>query len=64
MEQHKEEIGTRQGLALYRIQTAKSDLKSARVSDEIKAILKKEQVGRLEIISGLFILRCFRESKE
>lgn len=31
MEQHKEEIGTRQDLALYRIQTAKSDLKSARI---------------------------------
>lgn len=31
MEQHKEEIGTRQDLALYRIQTAKSNLKSARI---------------------------------
>lgn len=31
MEQHKTEIGTKQDLALYRIQTAKSDLKSARI---------------------------------
>lgn len=31
MEQHKAEIGTKQDLALYRIQTAKSDLKSARI---------------------------------
>lgn len=31
MEQHKNEIGTRKDLVLYRIQTAKSDLNSARI---------------------------------
>lgn len=31
MEQRKEEIGTRKDLAFYRLQTAKSDLKSARI---------------------------------
>lgn len=31
MEQHKEEIGTRKDLTLYRIQTAKDDLKAARI---------------------------------
>lgn len=30
MEQHKEEIGTRRDLVLYRLETAKNDLKSAR----------------------------------
>ncbi len=29
MEQHKEDIGTRKDLVLYRLQTAKADLKSA-----------------------------------
>ena len=31
MEQFKEEIGTRKDLVMYRLQTAKSDLKSARI---------------------------------
>ena len=31
MAQHSEEIGTRQDLVLYRLETAKNDLKSARV---------------------------------
>lgn len=31
MEQHKEDIGTRKDLVLYRLQTAKADLKSARI---------------------------------
>ena len=30
MEQHNQEIGTRQDLVLYRLETAKNDLKSAR----------------------------------
>lgn len=31
MEQHKEDIGTREDLVLYRIQTSKDNLKSARI---------------------------------
>ena len=31
MEQHKEDIGTRKDLVLYRLQTAKADLRSARI---------------------------------
>ena len=31
MEQHKEDIGTNKDLVFYRLQTAKSDLKSARI---------------------------------
>lgn len=31
MEQHKEEIGTKKDLVIYRLKTAKSDLKSARI---------------------------------
>lgn len=31
MEQHREEIGTRKDLVLYRIQTAKDALKSAKI---------------------------------
>ena len=30
MEQHNQEIGTRRDLVLYRLETAKNDLKSAR----------------------------------
>lgn len=31
MEPHKEEIGTKEDLAIYRIQSAKSDLRSAKI---------------------------------
>ena len=31
MEQHKEDIGTRKDLMFYRLQSAKADLKSARI---------------------------------
>jgi hypothetical protein len=31
MEQHKDDIGTKKDLVLYRLQTAKADLKSARI---------------------------------
>lgn len=31
MEQHKEDIGTRKDLCLYRIQTAKDNLNSAKI---------------------------------
>ena len=39
MEQHKENMGTKKDLVLYRMQTAKSDLKSAKIllaADEYK----------------------------
>ena len=35
MEQHKQEIGTKKDLVLYRLETAKKDLKSAKVLLEI-----------------------------
>ena len=35
MEQHKQEIGTKKDLVLYRLETAKTDLKSAKVLLEI-----------------------------
>jgi hypothetical protein len=31
MEQHNDDIGTKKDLVLYRLQTAKADLKSARI---------------------------------
>lgn len=31
MEQHREDIGTRKDLMFYRLQSAKADLKSARI---------------------------------
>ena len=36
MEQHKQEIGTKKDLVLYRLETAKKDLKSAKVPLEIE----------------------------
>lgn len=39
MEQHREDIGTRKDLVFYRLQTAKANLKSARIllaSEEYK----------------------------
>lgn len=41
MGQLKEDIGTRKGLALYRLQTARSDLRSARIllaAEEYKGV--------------------------
>lgn len=35
MEQYNEKIGTRKDLVSYRIETAKSDLKSAKISEPI-----------------------------
>ena len=42
MEQHNQEIGTRRDLVLYRLETARNDLKSARAlfSDLILKIYK------------------------
>ena len=36
MEQHREDIGTRKDLCLYRIQTAKDNLKAAKILFEAK----------------------------
>ncbi|MDD7390995.1 MAG: hypothetical protein PUG60_15355 [Lachnospiraceae bacterium] len=49
MEQSKEDIGTRKDLVRYRLQTARSDLKSARIllaAEEYKGAGKKLR-GRL-----------------
>ncbi len=38
MEQHNQEIGTRRDLVLYRLETARNDLKSARTLFSIEDI--------------------------
>ena len=38
MEQHNQEIGTRRDLVLYRLETARNDLKSARALFSIEAV--------------------------
>mgnify|MGYP000252512903 CR=1 FL=1 len=43
MEQHNHEIGTRRDLVLYRLETARNDLRSSRVLSENKEFLLKLQ---------------------
>lgn len=39
MEQHNQEIGTRRDLVLYRLETARNDLKSARALFSIEELM-------------------------
>lgn len=48
MEQHKKDMGTRKDLVFYRIQTAKADLRSARI------LLRQKNIR--EQIIGLIML--------
>ena len=41
MEQHNQEIGTRRDLVLYRLKTARNDLKSARALYFLLKIIKE-----------------------
>ena len=42
MEQHNQEIGTRRDLVLYRLETARNDLKSARALFSIENCAEKD----------------------
>lgn len=52
MGQLKEDIGTRKDLALYRLQTARSDLKSARI-----LLAAEEYKGANNQLTMLFFMR-------
>ena len=69
MEQHKEEIGTRQDLALYRIQTAKSDLKSARIllaAEEYKGANNRAYYAIFHAVNAIHALdgRAYKRHKD
>ena len=51
MEQHNQEIGTRRDLVLYRLETARNDLKSAR------ALFSIEDYNGMPVIMMIFILQ-------
>ena len=51
MEQHNQEIGTRRDLVLYRLETARNDLKSARALFSIENCASHSRYFSLQIKS-------------
>lgn len=69
MEQHKEEIGTRKDLTLYRIQTAKDDLKAARIlleAEEYKGANNRAYYAIFHAINAVHALNgsAFKRHKD
>ena len=50
MEQHNQEIGTRRDLVLYRLETARNDLKSARALFSIENCASHSRYFSLQIV--------------
>ena len=58
MEQHDVEIGTRRDLVLYRIETSKNDLKSAKVLLSQEEKLEWQRKFVMQAIMMIFILQA------
>lgn len=69
MERLKEEIGTKNDLVLYRIQTAKSDLKSARIllaADEYKGANNRAYYAIFHAVNAIHALdgKAYKRHKD
>lgn len=69
MEQHKEDIGTREDLVLYRLQTAKADLKSARIllaAEEYKGANNRAYYAIFHAINAIHALsgKAYKRHKD
>ena len=57
MEQHNQEIGTRRDLVLYRLETARNDLKSARALFSIENCASHSRYFSLQIKKSILKLK-------
>ena len=69
MEQHKEDIGTRKDLVLYRLQTAKADLKSAGIllsAEEYKGANNRAYYAIFHAINAIHALngKAYKRHKD
>lgn len=69
MEQHREDIGTRKDLVSYRLQTAKADLKSARIllaADEYKGANNRAYYAVFHAINAIHALsgKAYKRHKD
>lgn len=69
MEQHKEDIGTRKNLVLYRLQTAKADLKSAGIplsAEEYKGANNRAYYAIFHAINAIHALngKAYKRHKD
>ena len=69
MEQHEKDIGTKKDLVLYRLQTAKSDLKSARIlftAEEYKGANNRAYYAIFHAINAVLALsgKAYKRHKD
>lgn len=69
MEQHREDIGTRKDLVFYRLQTAKADLKSARIllaAEEYKGANNRAYYAIFHAINAIHALsrKAYKRHKD
>lgn len=69
MEQHKEDIGTRKDLMFYRLQSAKADLKSARIllaAEEYKGANNRAYYAIFHAINAIHALsgKAYKRHKD